>query len=170
MSDVYDLEDELVLLDPQQVRLFLDPFEDLRLALDGVEAEGRVTAVRAFPISADESFVILKDGDGVEIGIIRDATELDAESQSVLRGELDRSYFCSRITGVNAIGGHFHAPEWDVITDRGPRKFEIRSSRRDIRMLGEGHILILDADGNRYEIPDYHQLDPISRGLLESQL
>jgi len=170
MSDVYELEDELTLLDPQQVRLFLDEFEDLRLALDGVEVEGRVSAVRAFPISADQRFVILKDGEDKEIGIIRDAADLDADSQSVLRAELDRSYFCSRITGVNAIGGHFHVPEWDVVTDRGPRVFEIRSSRRDIRILGEGHVLILDADGNRYEIPDYHQLDPISRGLLESQL
>ena len=170
MSDVYDLKDELALLDPQQIRLFLDEFEDLRLALNGVEVDGRVAAVRAFPISAGERFVVLKDGDGKEIGIIRDAAELDDDSQSVLRAELDRSYFCSRITGVNAVGGHFHVPEWDVVTDRGPRVFEIRSSRRDVRVLGEGHVLILDADGNRYEIPDYRQLDPFSRGLVESQL
>ena len=170
MSKVYDLRAELTLLDPQQIRLFLDEFEDLKLSRSGVAVDGRVSAVRAFPISAGDRFIILKDADDQEIGIIQDAAELDADSQSVLRDELARTYFCSRITGVNAIGGHAHVPEWDVETDRGPRVFEIRSSRRDIRVLGEGHVLILDPDGNRFEIPDYRQLDPVSRSLVESQL
>ena len=60
-------------------------------------------------------------------------------------------------------------PRWQVETDRGPRTFEIRSSRRDMRVLSAGRILIRDADGNLYEVPDYRQLDPQSRALVETQ-
>lgn len=88
----------------------------------------------------------------------------------MLAAELERNYFTPRIVQVNAIEVNYHVPKWDVQTDRGPRIFEIRSTRRDILILSGGRILIRDADGNRYEIPDYHRLDPVSQALIETQI
>ena len=83
---------------------------------------------------------------------------------------LEEAYFVPVITRVEAIQVEFRIPRWEVETDRGVRSFEISSMRSDVRQLGNGRILIRDADGNRYEIPDRHKLDAASRALVDAQL
>ncbi len=168
MEQPYTLKQELNLLDPKRLRLYLDEFEELTVELDGVPRP--VTALRAFPLTAADQFVILRHSDGSELGAIRNTSDLNPDSRRVLAAELERNYFTPRIVQVNAIEVNYHVPKWDVQTDRGPRIFEIRSTRRDILTLSGGRILIRDADGNRYEIPDYHRLDPVSQGLIETQI
>ena len=58
---------------------------------------------------------------------------------------------------------------WDVETDRGPHHFDMRD-RDDVRLVAGNRLLIIDADGNRYEVPDYSRLDSRSRGILEQLL
>ncbi|MDP6779089.1 MAG: DUF1854 domain-containing protein [Candidatus Latescibacteria bacterium] len=164
----YKLEQELNLLDPKSVKLYLNDFEDLILEIDGSARE--VVPFRAFPLTGVDQFIALRNTDEEEIGMIRDMADLDADSRRALHAELERAYFTPRITQVNAVEENFHVPKWDVETDRGPRVFEIRSSRSDVRVMASGRILFRDADGNRYEIPDYRRLDPISRSLVETQV
>jgi hypothetical protein len=166
MTDTYDLENELNLLDPVEAILFHDAFDDLVL-----KVAGRATPVvpaRAFPHSSEDSFITLTDRQGDELGTIRDITALDSKSRQALETELERVYFTPEILKINGLKEVNHVPSWDVETDRGPLTFEIRSGRRDIRDLGNGRLLIRDADGNRYEIPDYRRLDPVSLALVES--
>ena len=101
---------------------------------------------------------------------MRSVDDLDSQSCAALKVELDRTYFPCRITQVHDISVRYHVPTWDVQTDRGRRVFEIRSSRRDLHVLPGGRILINDADGNRYEIPDYRRLERISRAFVEGQI
>jgi hypothetical protein len=161
---------EVDLIDPQHIRLYLDEFADLVLEIEGKEVERGVCLTRCFPISAGERFIALRTHRGEELGIVRDVTELDAQSQQALRAELERSYFRPQITRVHAITERFHVPRWEVETDRGPRVFEIRSTRRDLRVLGGGRVLIRDADGNLYEIPDHRRLDPQSHAIVEEHI
>ena len=163
----YDITEELTLLAPGRVRLFHDEFEDLCLRLDEGAARP-VSPKHVFPLSSPERFVALADREGDEIGVISDTTTLDEESRRALAAELERDYFCAHITRVVSMtAGHRHVQEWEVETDRGARTFEIRSHRRDIRDLGSGRVLIRDADGNRFEIPNYRDLDPVSRTFVE---
>ena len=166
----YDLAEELTMLAPERVRLFRDSFEDLCLQLDG-SAVLPVSARRVFPISAPDRFVVLADKEGEEIGILSNTSALDNASRDALAVELEREYFCGQITRVLSMtGGRWQIQEWEVETDRGPRTFEIRSNRRDIRHLGGGRVLIRDADGNRFEIPNYRTLDRFSRDLVDGQV
>ena len=167
---VYVIQEELSLLDPGSFRLYCDAFEDLQVEFQDGRTLGVVSVVRAFPISAVDDFIILKGTDGKELGAIRRVAELDPSSRQVLEAELERIYFTPRITRIRSIEVNFRIPKWDVETDRGPRVFEISSSRNDIRALGGGRVLIRDADGNRYEIADYRRLDPFSSGLVEAQI
>ena len=170
MDSTYDLQEELDFLDSKDVRIYLDEFEDLTLETGDGSVYQSLTAVRAFPLTSPDRFITIKNEDGSEIGTIGDISNLGPESRSTLLEVLDRSYFIPMIETVIGIEARFNVPEWSVETDRGPRTFEIRSSRRDIRILNDGKILIRDADGNRFLIPDYRRLEPKSRALVESQI
>ena len=168
VGEAYSLQDELSLLDPKRTRLFVNAFEDLILVdEDGVERRV-ATVLRAFPVASEDRFIILQDDKKRELGTILDLKALDTASRKVVAERLDLYYFTAQITRINEMYEEFHVPKWEVETDRGPRSFEIGSTRRDIRILDGGRILIRDADGNRYEIPDYRKLDPISQGMIET--
>jgi len=168
-EQAYDLMGELTILNPTHLRICADAFGDLTLEMQNGEVHTAISPVLAFPITTKSHFIILKDKEGEELGIIQNADDLDSKSLNVLNDELKRVYFTPKIILVNAIEERNHIPKWDVETDRGPRVFEIRTSR-DVRVLGDGRILIRDADGNRYEIPDYRKLDNISQAIVETQI
>lgn len=168
-AETHDLMEELHLLDPATARVFVNEFEELCLQVEDGEPVGPLKASRGFPVTGPDDFISLEDGDENEVGLIRRVGDLDRASQEALRSELERSYFTATILEVEAIDVEYHIPTWRVRTDRGPRSFELRNSHRDIRVLG-WRVLIRDADGNRYEIPDLRQLDAASRALVDEHV
>ncbi len=156
------------LLDPKELQVSLDTFGDLEVRQAG-EAYKKVQALRAFPISEAMRFIVLRDENGEEIGMIEDPDALDAPSKKVLKEDLERRYFIPKIVRINRIDESYGMPRWDVETDRGGRHFELHT-RQDARRLSAGRVLIRDADGNRYEIPDIRKLDPQSRALVEAEV
>jgi len=165
----HDLMEELRLLDPAETRVYINEFEELCLQVGDGEPIGPLRARRGFPVTGAADFISLEDGDKKEVGLIRRVGDLDRASREALQAELERSYFTTLITCVEAIDVEYHIPTWRVVTDRGQRSFELRSSRRDIRVLG-WRVLIRDADGNRYEIPDLRKLDAASRALVDEHV
>ena len=83
--------------------------------------------------------------------------------------ELEKCYFMPKITKIHGLEGRFGVTQWEAETDSGTVFFDLRS-RHDITALSGGRVLIKDIDGNRYEIVNYHQLDPKSVALLETQI
>lgn len=170
MPQRHDLAAEVTYLDPEKARFFVDAFEDLNLELTGDRTYPRVRVKRAFPLTRDDCFLVVQDRDGQEIGSLARLDALDAASRQAVEEELERTYFTPRIERIARVTTAYRVPRWEVETDRGPRAFEIYSSRRDVRALDGGRVLVQDADGNRYEIPDYRRLDPASRALVEEML
>ncbi len=172
-GSTYELMQELDLLDASQVRLFVDDFDELYLQLADAEPVGPLTGRRAFPLSHEDEFIALAmaggDEKGTEVGIIRRLTELDKESRRVLQSELEWHHFTTQITAIHSIETRHYVPNWDVETTRGRHLFEMRS-RRDLRVLAGGRVLLQDADGNRYEIRDLNLLDDPSRQLMDAQI
>lgn len=161
-----ELTNELTFL-PHTARFYINTFHDLTLEVPH-ETHENVAVERAFPLNAPDQFIIVKDNKGDEIGIIEDCKNLDNDSFDVLQEALRQAYFLPQIIKVHSVETHFHVPTWTVDTDKGPRTFEIPSSRRDVRVVGNGRILLRDADGNRYEIPDYRQMDADSQAIVET--
>ena len=170
MQQRRDLAAEVTYLDPEKARFFVDAFEDLNLELAGDRTHLRVRVKRAFPLTRDDCFIVVQDRDGEEIGSLARLDALESASRHAVEEELERAYFTPRIQRIAKVTTTYRVPRWEVETDRGPRAFEIYSSRRDIRLLDGGRVLVQDADGNRYEIPDYRRLDPASRTLVEEML
>ena len=170
MEQRYNLTDEVAYLDPDKARFFVDAFEDLNLELAGDRTYSRVRVKRAFPLTCDDCFIVVQDREGKEIGSLARLDALARASRQAVEDELERAYFTPRIQRITKVTVAYRVPRWEVETDRGARAFEIYSSRRDIRHLGGGRVLVQDADGNRYEIPDYRRLEPVSRALVEEMV
>ncbi|HET7560342.1 MAG TPA: DUF1854 domain-containing protein, partial [Limnochordia bacterium] len=160
-----------ILLDPAQVRLSKKQNETHGLHLTVHDGGGEQTyeevRVRlAFPLTHANHLITFADKNGDEIGLLRDEERLDPESRRVLEDELQLVYFIPKVQRIVSIKEEFGVTNWEVETDRGRRKFQVRS-RYDIRLLGGGRLLIRDMDGNRYEIVDYTKLDQASQDQLE---
>ncbi|MFO7958413.1 MAG: DUF1854 domain-containing protein [Candidatus Brocadiia bacterium] len=163
----FDLMETLAMLDTEGLRVERTAGEGLRVkSAELGELEG-VTIEPCFPITEFGRYLLLKDGEGQELGILEDMRELDDASMKAVEAELKEQHFIPIITRVNDISREFHIPVWDVETDRGPRRLELKR-RRDVHRMRGGRVYIRDAGGNGYLIPDIRELDPASRNLIET--
>ncbi len=125
---------------------------------------GQILSV--FPISNRESFVSLRDLNGDEIGVLDRIHELDGGSRHVVHEELNRSYFLPRIEEIFSVTDDLNVITWSVFTDKGPRTFEVRDPRKNVRPVGGGRYIVKDVDGNRYDIPRLGRLPLKSQTLI----
>ncbi len=125
---------------------------------------------RLFPVNLESSYITLLDKDGKEAAVIRNLSDLDAESREAVQFGLDDYYLVPsivRITGRTVKYGRIHLC---VETDRGAKEFDIKNRNTDIRVYDDGRVRIRDADDNRYVIADYKKLDKRSQRLLISDI
>ena len=127
-------------------------------------------AVPAFPLTKPHAFVTLFDEQGKEIGLIRRIRKLDESSRRTLEEEIEQSYFMPEILGIRDVREGVGIETWEVVTSKGERTFEVRTSRRDVRPVGRRRLLIKDVDGNRFDIPDWAKLDRPSQSLIEKYI
>lgn len=59
---------------------------------------------------------------------------------------------------------------WDVETQRERREFVLRANCETVLWLDEHRLLMIDVDGNRFEIPDLRRLDRASLAILDQVL
>ncbi len=138
---------------------------DTYAVIDGKEHFiGHILSV--FPISNKGRFISLRDAHGVEIGIVEQAQELDQESKRIMKEELERSYFLPKIKDIYNVDDHLNLFTFHVETDRGPRVFEVRNPRQNVRPVGGDRYIIKDVDGNRYDIPKLRNLGPKSQYFM----
>jgi len=127
----------------------------------------KVQVVRAAPLSDPDHYISFLDENGDEICMVRDPADLDPASRQVVREELSRRYMTAAVQRVYSVRNELGASYFDVQTDRGRREFVVQNAEDSARWLGERRLLLVDADGNRFEIPDLDALDKRSVKLLE---
>ena len=169
--DTINIEDELKFVDPQQIELKLNSFGDLELHLPDGTVHTPVVPARSFPLTDATHYIAIQtdNKEREEICLIEDIEQLSGESRRVLEDALEKAYFMPVISRLQAINRRFGVTQWKVETDRGVIVFDL-SSRSAISQFDGGRLLIKDIDGNRYEIPNYLQLDPKSIALIETQV
>lgn len=147
--------------------LELTPFGKLVLTnAQGQRFEG-VVPVRAFPIQAPEEDVSVLDTDGHEVAWVPRLADLPPPAQDLLRQELARREFMPVIARIVSVSGFSTPCTWTVKTDRGDCEFVLRGDE-DIRRVGaDNTLLIADAHGIHYLVPDQLALDPHSKKILD---
>ena len=102
--------------------------------------------------------------------MVQDLRQLDQQIRSLIDEELDRRYLTATILQVDAVRNEYDTSYWDVKTDRGQREFVVQTVSENAQWLGDHQLLIIDVDGNRFEIPRLDQLNKKSLGLVEQVL
>jgi hypothetical protein len=166
MPETYNLLDALSEVDPEGLEVERTVGEGLILRSPQL-GEARGVAVRpCFPVTKSDRFLFFTGAEDEPIGLLADPGALSDESRRALHEELAKQQFLPVITQVKSVSSDFAVPIWDVLTDHGPRRLQLRSSH-DVHRMEGGRIYVRDAEGNGYVIPDYTLLDPVSRDLLE---
>ncbi len=163
------IEDEIKPLDAKKTNIYRNGLDDLVVELSDGSKYEKVRAIRAFPLLNPSEFIVLRDEEDNEIGLIESIKELKSESKKVLEEELQKTYFVPQITRITNLEEKFGVSQWEVETNKGIHTFNVKN-RQEVRLFSSGRVLIKDADGNRYEIPDYRLLDSKSIAFLETEM
>ena len=154
--------------DPKSLRLFYEPAGTLRLTVDEDRSYHTVKLYQAWPLSHPGEYISLQTGKGDEIVLVSSLDAFSPESRVVAEQELRRRYLTARVESVSHIRTEFGVTYWHVETDKGPRDFVVQNLSESCVWLSDCHVLVVDVDGNRFEILDRGALDAASRQRLEA--
>jgi hypothetical protein len=132
----------------------------------GGERHANVVPIPLFPISHPNAWISIRAAHGVELACVEDPRALTANVWQLLKEELSRREFVPVIERIVRVSGNSEPCEWQVETDRGLTRFVLQNEE-DVRRIGDEQILIVDAHGTRYHIPDLSALDVKSRRIVE---
>lgn len=134
------------------------------------EKEQRAFLCRQFPFEKLLEFISVMDEEQCEIGIIRDVAVFDEETRTLLTDELKRRYYAPVILSIISFKERYGFSYWKVKTPEGEVSFTLHDTFRSIIRAGEKRMILLDVDGNRFEIPDVDALDRRSYKKIELYL
>jgi hypothetical protein len=144
-------------------------FRDSERNLVFVDAQGNrfvnVEPVHMFPITDPDKWISICDSEANELICIEDLDNLAPDVRRVLEEELKVREFLPIIRKIIKLSTKTEPSEWIVETDRGRTQFTVKDED-DVHRLGGGRMLIIDAYGTRYLIPDANRLDSTSRKHL----
>ena len=146
-----------------------DPFGRLIFVDAAGSVHEGVTVVRAFPITDPQHMVAIISATGHELLLVDDMAQLPVKLCEALEQELARREFLPQIERIVNVSGRIEPCEWEVETDRGPRKF-VLAAYEDVHRLANHRALIFDGEGIRYLVPDVRALDAESRAHLDRYL
>ena len=95
---------------------------------------------------------------------------LPPDSLAAAQEELRRRYLTATVRVISHAKQEFGATYWSVQTDRGDRDFVTQNLQENAVWLSPTHLLLLDVDGNRFEITDVAALDAASRRYVAAIL
>lgn len=134
------------------------------------EKEERAFLYRQFPFEVQWEFISVMNSDKQEIGILRELEQFDGEAKALLIKELTRRYYTPVIKRILSMKERYGFSYWKVTTTDGDISFTLQDTFRSIIRMGENRLLLLDVNGNRFEIPDVTALDRKSYKKIELYL
>ena len=175
MEPTANTDFDLIFLDPKTVTLFRTGGSAVRATIAdprvGYERTYLVCQIaRAFPLSLQDSYIGLRDAKDKDIGMLESLKDLPTDSRKIVEEELERRYFVPTILKVTKVKKEYDTVNFEVETDKGPRKFSVQNIKDSIQEVGGGRILMTDRTGSRYNIPDVMKLDDKTLAIVSRVL
>ncbi len=142
-------------LTPENARFTATEGGFASLELEG-EKYDRVMFFRAFPFTAPDSYISVRETDTKkrEIGMIQRLSDFDVATVELIEAQLRLRYFTPKILKVYSAKDKQGFSTLSVLTDRGKCKFTFRGGSDAVTRLSETRLIFTDIDGNRFEVPD----------------
>ncbi|MBQ2735148.1 MAG: DUF1854 domain-containing protein [Clostridia bacterium] len=134
------------------------------------EREERAFLCREFPFEMLWEFISVLDENQQEIGIVRRIDAFEGEMRELLVNELNRRYYSPVIEAILQVKERYGFSYWKVRTQEGTVSFTLHDTFRSIVRADGNRLILLDVDGNRFEIPNAEALDRKSYKKIELYL
>ena len=162
--------DTLTLLDPDSLEFSREESGFMTLKFDG-ETYNRVALTRLVPFMSKTEYISCtfeKDGEWIEIGVIRDTELLSDAQRNIVTEFLEFKYYMPEVTKIISIKdnrmGYLFV---DMLTTSGEKTICINDWWTNFKLIGLKRLNITDVDGNKYYVPDVDKLDAESQKKLE---
>ncbi len=132
--------------------------------------EGRAHLCREFPFELEWEFISVMNEEQAEVGIIKATSLFAGAGEELLRTELSRRYYAPVIDKIISVKERYGFSYWRVHTAEGNVSFTLHDTYRSIIRAGEGRVILMDVDGNRFEIENVEALDRKSYKKIELYL
>lgn len=149
------------------LHLFHTPSHRLRVVRENDRCWLDAKPTWAAPLSRPGKYLALLDSKNEEITLLESPQdELSPESWRAAREELRRRDLTARVSKITSAREEYGATYWSVQTDRGARDFVMQNLAENAIWVSDTHLLLVDAQGNRFEIANTDALDARSQTLL----
>ncbi len=101
--------------------------------------------------------------------MINDPLALDERARQILHEELARRYVTLVVRRIHAFHVEQGVSSLEIDTDSGRRDVVLRDAGETVRIFGT-RLLLVNAEGDRFEIPDMFGLDKRSAKMLRRML
>jgi len=155
-------------LDPEEARAFRGPDGSAYVTIRDEMTVIGARFMRVCPLTDPDRYLAIvgPDPNGRDFGLLRNWRRLDAASREVVAAELQRRYLHPTVKRILSVKDYYGVAVCTFETDRGVREVTLRDVQDNAIYLGPSRVLLTDAEGNRFDIPDIAALDPTSRALL----
>jgi hypothetical protein len=153
-------------IDLKGMSLFHDELMDRLRLTAGDRSYIAVKPIWSAPLTRTNKYLALVDGKGDEIVMVPDPKVLSDSNMKAIQRELRGRYLTAQVSKIIHARQEFGASYWTVETDRGKRDFVAQSLQENAQWLSETHLVLIDVDGNRFEITDVSVLDDASKKYL----
>lgn len=161
---------EVKYLEPSKARFYMEGDNFLCLEYDG-ENYTNIKLHRAMPFKLPDDYISVQDMESKELFLIRSLYELAEEQALLLSRHLKKRYYCPKIKALPSIKAKLGFLYFEVDTDAGHKTFALRDATHNIRRIDDGaRIIIIDVDGNRYEISDVSKMSTADFRRIEPYL
>jgi len=137
-----------------------------------------ITLRRTLPIKEPTRYISVADNENNEIGIIQDVAALAATQQKVVLDELEARYYSPQVLEIISVKDKMGYVYFELKLQNKPtaegadfhiKTCAVKDVSRNVRMLSDTRLIILDVDGNRY-IVDLPGMDKHSVKRLDPYL
>ena len=132
--------------------------------------EGRAHLCREFPFELEWEFISVMNEEQAEVGIIKSVSLFEGVGEELLRTELRRRYYAPVIDKILGVKERYGFSYWRVHTAEGNVNFTLHDTYRSIIRASHNRVVLLDVNGNRFEILDTEALDRKSYKKIELYL
>ena len=171
LEDTGPLQTDIVWLEPVRHRFVVGAHGRIELWTGDERLAAGVFVVPTFPASRPEEYLSVRgwddDGEERELGLVRRLAEWAAADREIVGQAMARRTLVRQIRRIHDVRLAHGYLDFDVETDTGRAAFTTRWTQSQAVDFGEDGKLLIDAEDNRWVVPDLAALPKPDRENFE---